>query len=631
MKDKIYLSYINAADQILNNVDFNFDKEYIFSLSKLNTYRSCSYTLHVSKRKGIVQPEGFWGENINNVNVIMGKNGAGKTSLINFIINNIGCGITAMNGEGVVYVVKFNDKYIVYHNCARFDIANENIINICDYKEYEQELRNRNEFKAPYNNKRYWKNMIYFSNYFGERRLLRDDDFVINISKDKLVDKIIKNIKSDEIVDVNLQNKIQINRNNKVVKYMREGRFSDNNLNEIISVPNRICFFLNDEFKWNYEFEKFCTKQKDNFSEKQWIGKKRLSAIFDNSHNKIDNILEFEVAINTFSVRLMWKMLKKGYLREEEFQTFINKLSKTSDKTGIFYAKELMDDKEDVVYWKRLLSFLNEKEKYDVLMWQNEKQFVVKWSEEDIDIVEETVNYSNDLFFCQLIGEMKKGYYSSGQESRVNLVLALFEALDRVKEERCNDNNNILIMLDEIDAYFHPQYQIDMIKNILEIISGIFAEYQIQIILTSNTPLEISDIPSDNITYLENGCLSNNTSLTFGANVCKLIKNNFFINSSMGTFAKQKISDVISFLKYDEDDNMSKEEAEYVISIIGEPILKKKLRAMHDEKYRDNNSELDKFKMGIDEIKKIISNGEITNNARLIEKLDALKDTLSNS
>lgn len=35
--------------------------------------------------------------------------------------------------------------------------------------------------------------------------------------------------------------------------------------------------------------------------------------------------------------------------------------------------------------------------------------------------------------------------------------------------------------------------------------------------------------------------------------------------------------------------------------------------------------------MGIDEIKKIISNGEITNNARLIEKLDALKDTLSNS
>lgn len=108
---KIYLSYINAADIILEGVDFNFDQQYLFSLKVDRSKQVYSYILHVSKRKGIVQPEGFWGENISNVNVIMGRNGSGKTSFMQFIINNIGSGITSMNGEGVVYIVKKDETY----------------------------------------------------------------------------------------------------------------------------------------------------------------------------------------------------------------------------------------------------------------------------------------------------------------------------------------------------------------------------------------------------------------------------------------------------------------------------------------------------------------------------------------
>ena len=111
MKEKIYLSYINAADIILEGVDFNFDQQYLFSMKVDRSKPVYSYILHVSKRKGIVQPEGFWGENISNINVIMGRNGSGKTSFMQFIINNIGSGITSMNGEGVVYIVKKDETY----------------------------------------------------------------------------------------------------------------------------------------------------------------------------------------------------------------------------------------------------------------------------------------------------------------------------------------------------------------------------------------------------------------------------------------------------------------------------------------------------------------------------------------
>lgn len=48
-------------------------------------------------------------------------------------------------------------------------------------------------------------------------------------------------------------------------------------------------------------------------------------------------------------------------------------------------------------------------------------------------------------------------------------------------------------------AFFHPKYQINIISELLEVISKGFEKYNIQIIIASNTPLELSDIPSSNI------------------------------------------------------------------------------------------------------------------------------------
>lgn len=633
MKEKIYLSYINAADIILEGVDFNFDQQYLFSLKVDRSKPVYSYILHVSKRKGIVQPEGFWGENISNVNVIMGRNGSGKTSFMQFIINNIGSGITSMNGEGVVYIVKKDETYIVFHNCAKFEIEKENVnyINIMTLKEYDKELRNENQFKPPFDNKRFWNNMIYFSNYFGEMRLLKDDGFVINVSKDKLVDEILRKARNNDSLDFKIQEEIQTDRNIKVIHYAKEGRFLDNNLKSIISIPNLICFNLNEDFSLKKEFEEFTNVQKEYFSSKEWIGNKRYSVLSEELFYERGNVLEFEVAINTFSVRLMWTLLKEGYLEEKEFNRFIMELRDTKDKTGLNIAKECIEGKEDIIFWKELLNFLNDKEKQYVLYWQNEKRFVFKWNLEDIELIEKVVCHKNDIFFCQLRGEGKNGYYSSGEESKVNFVISLFEAIDRIEQEEKN-NNNIIILLDEIDAYFHPQFQIDLVKSMIEIISNIFADYQVQIIFTSNTPLEISDFPSTNITYIDNGKMNERKEiLSFGANVCNLLKNNFYIDSSMGTFAKQKIADVISFLEKGESSTMGREEAEYVISIIGEPIIKKKLQSLYDKKYMEENSEIRECKNNIEELKQRISNGEEIDTEILMKNLNAIADILNKS
>ena len=115
MENKNYICYINTKTYFFDNADFNFDNKYIFHLEVDKSKYNYSYILHVSNRVNILQPDSFWGNNISSVNVITGKNGAGKTSLLKFVVSNIGNGITSMNGEGVVYIINKNACFINWH------------------------------------------------------------------------------------------------------------------------------------------------------------------------------------------------------------------------------------------------------------------------------------------------------------------------------------------------------------------------------------------------------------------------------------------------------------------------------------------------------------------------------------
>ena len=91
MNKKAFLCYVNVSDNMcFDNADFNFDQNYLFHVEVDTSHTYYKYVLKVSKRTcDEIQPKGFWGENISTVNVITGKNGAGKTSLLRFILNQI--------------------------------------------------------------------------------------------------------------------------------------------------------------------------------------------------------------------------------------------------------------------------------------------------------------------------------------------------------------------------------------------------------------------------------------------------------------------------------------------------------------------------------------------------------------
>lgn len=112
---------------------------------------------------------------------------------------------------------------------------------------------------------------------------------------------------------------------------------------------------------------------------------------------------------------------------------------------------------------------------------------------------------------------------------------------------------NLNIILDEVELYFHPEFQRKFIKYLVDALQRAGLEYSknINALFITHSPFILSDIPSENILKLNEGhpCRFADDEQTFGANIHKLLANDFFLaNGFIGKFAMQKITEVIGFL-----------------------------------------------------------------------------------
>ena len=177
-------------------------------------------------------------------------------------------------------------------------------------------------------------------------------------------------------------------------------------------------------------------------------------------------------------------------------------------------------------------------------------------------------------------------------------------------DNKGNKYQDICILIDEGETGFHPQWQKEYIHNLITILPKIFEGKKLQIILTSHSPFVISDLPKENVIFLdrdENGlCKVTNIDKhkqTFGANIHTLLSDSFFMDSLLGDFANEKIQKVLDFLN-GKNTAMNEELAQKYINLIGEPIIKRQLQKMLDSK---RFSEIDNIKVQIKELTERLS------------------------
>lgn len=215
---------------------------------------------------------------------------------------------------------------------------------------------------------------------------------------------------------------------------------------------------------------------------------------------------------------------------------------------------------------------------------------------------------------------------STGQKQ----LISYYGIIIRTLIEKINSNDKTLtIIIDEIETSLHPQWQKMFLFLLLQLIKSLKIKHKnIQLILAGHSPFIVSDLPKENIVFLENNVqISPFEKLqTFGSNIHTLLTDSFFMNDGlMGEFAKGKIEEIKNFYKLIEKlkDRIQKnkrskriakisfekrkERFENIQSIIGEPFLQIVVKNYLDEL-------------------EILFNGKNKFLDKEIERLEALKD-----
>lgn len=146
---------------------------------------------------------------------------------------------------------------------------------------------------------------------------------------------------------------------------------------------------------------------------------------------------------------------------------------------------------------------------------------------------------------------------------------------------------NINLILDEIELYFHPEFQRLFIKELLERLSKMTFKNikSINILFITHSPFILSDIPKRNVLFLEDGkpikAMSENT---FASNVHTLLQHGFFLNAvPIGEFAKEKINIMFEFLHNGKTiDNQGNDLYDQII-LVGEPFVKSQLLKLYND------------------------------------------------
>lgn len=172
---------------------------------------------------------------------------------------------------------------------------------------------------------------------------------------------------------------------------------------------------------------------------------------------------------------------------------------------------------------------------------------------------------------------------SSGERQLLNTIGAIIYHLQNIDSATTQTYRSVNLILEEIELYYHPDYQRQFIQRLIRQIHGASLQHirNINITFVTHSPFILSDIPKCNVLFLKDGSpdydMQENT---FGANIHSLLKNGFFLpNLPMGEFAHSKINKLFRILN-DVNYPMSEDEIAKIkqeISVIGEPYLREQL------------------------------------------------------
>jgi hypothetical protein len=200
----------------------------------------------------------------------------------------------------------------------------------------------------------------------------------------------------------------------------------------------------------------------------------------------------------------------------------------------------------------------------------------------------------------------------------------LFGQLINIYHYISKSKKSFILNLDEPELSLHPNWQKNYISEIINLLQQF--DNEIQLIVTSHSPFILSDLPKENVIFLEKYDEKNKKELekkypklkihrlengncinvskyielnTFGANIHTLLSNGFFMSDGlMGKFAKGKIKEILEYLNDTKNKvklkTIHEGQIKAIIESIGEDFLRNKLLNLYHKKLTENEKETEK-------------------------------------
>ncbi len=565
-KELIYIWIKKSENEFISNMGLNLSPNYLV------THNEITKRLEIKKNDDYQNV--YSRNNVSNLTAIIGENGTGKTTIIEYITK---LSVTPILGSGSDVDTK---EYIAIYS----DGDHTKAVNRTNSAIYVNDKRIEKVSNVDFNNDNLVSKIshIYISNseYSKDLNLQQNGVYsyvtLANSSLQGILEQFYRRIfiaPNGIIFDNNLFNVLQLN----FVKNMKINQFQSLlDIRYFRNIIGKESFLAGRVDTMEVEFGRFASIVFSRYIEKQ--NKEKIENLIETEISKLNsqNGIKRDIIVNLISeLTFCYKFkLKSGNLSideaygqcrdfivgssifvENEKKYYLNAVAEI-DKFLQLFEKAKKHISNDIIISVEintieLSDFIGECIK--------EQSFILKYM------------YINDLLF------------SSGERALLNITSRLLFA-SQIRSyfysNKFKFNDNILLLIDELDLYLHPEWQRKIIKSLLDELKNNFSDNQFQIIITSHSPIILSDIPKSNVIYLKktNGIVKQkiSDSETFAANIHSLFKDSFFLEGGIGIgdFASEYINNLIFEIK---SGKISKEVAQKKIEIIGEPAISKKL------------------------------------------------------
>lgn len=554
MKLLLYIRVINEQIELIP-----LSSEYLFSLTSNQQGLSLTYVINKQYIPN------FYGPKINSFSVIVGDNGVGKTSLLKSIAKKseeISKSSSIPTKDSLVYEI--DNHWYVTNDFSEID--NLSIL--------PSKITNRQTKQERTISKRWiMTDLKNVTSYFYSPALEVNPTIEFLTVNDCSTSGILEENKTDimrENAYLNLVNSDMHRQIDFVINYRKE-------VSTLLKVPDvlkcKIRIMPSDYVEKLISFASFEERIHNSlvFKNYEQLWKQIKTDDLERKISAEDTLTNnWKIQLETFFIRNLLKIYPVEAVIHENLNITaksaeLSKLITAYNELADFFEKHLKKDK-----WPK---DLDEGQRFI-------KQVSISLDDKFLDL------YFKELRTFLLYGLADMFSFSwQGLSSGENTLLNLFSRFSINTE---SNKENILLFIDEIDLGFHPKWQQQLIDLMLSIFPQLFQK-DIQIVMTTHSPLLLSNFCQKDVILLtkdENGerHVQENDLLTLGANMHKLLANNFFLkNALMGEFAKKRINEYFNFVIDQKEDaeqlvdyGEHPEYLESILSEIGEPILRKK-------------------------------------------------------